>query len=119
MREQTFVTTAVDGRRITVYLNMDATDYKGRHCGSVKFYDQTHTGNAPRGDVGFTVDGQFISSYYAEEFINKKTGGIILGGGNPEWELDTRNAFFVWQWINLVYQGYGEEIPEYITPLGG
>lgn len=121
MREQTFVTTAADGRRITVYLSMDETDYKGRPCGMVKFYDQTYTGDAPRGSQGqgFTVDGQFISSHYAEEFINKKVGGLVLDGGVPEWTLETKQAFLVWQWINLVYAGYGEQIPEYITPLGG
>lgn len=120
MRQQTFVTYSVAGGGIFAYLDMDARDYQGRTRGSVKFYDQRYTGDASRGSQGegFTVDGQFITSYYAEEFIREPASGLNMNGGVPSWALEYAQHRAVWQWIHLVYEGYGEQIPEYIAPLG-
>lgn len=119
MREQTFVTTGATGGGIMVYLDMDARDDQGRIRGHVKFYDMRYTGDAPRGSQGqgFTVDGQFISCYYAAEFIEEPTTGLNLDGGVPSWKIGARAHRAVWLWINAVYDGAGEEIPEYIVPL--
>ena len=113
MRQQTFVTKSVAGGGILVYLDMDHQDHVGRESGIVKFYDMRYTGDAPRGSQGqgFTVDGQFISAYLAEEFAKEKNTGLTLDGGVPSWALGVRQHRAVREWINLVYSSQGEEIP--------
>lgn len=120
MRRQVFVTDSVAGGGILVYLDMDARDYRGRTAGIVKFYDMRYTGDAPRGSQGegFTVDGQFITAYYPEEFIPEKRAGLTLDGGVPSWALGPEHRSAVRTWIHQAYESQREEIPEHITPLG-
>ena len=116
MRAQTFVTQGVNGNPICVYLDADHRDYRGRVRGVVRFYDMRYRGEAPRGSQGrgFTVDGQFIASMYAEEFIPEKRFGLCLDGGMRDWAISPRQLTVVRDWIHLVYASLGESIPEYI-----
>lgn len=104
MSVHTMVTVSAAGGGIFVHLDTEPVDRYGQ--GIIKFYDMRYTGDAPRGSQGngFTVDGQFISAYHADQFLPEQRGGLVLDGGVPSWRLDAAEHADVQAWVRGIYE---------------
>lgn len=61
----------------------------------VEVYDATYN---------FTQYGQFVSRYYLSTLLegNSRTTGINLHGGEPVWNIDSKNWNIVIKWLESI-----------------
>ena len=64
----------------------------------VEFYDQEFNHNPWLG-----VKGQFISRYNLSTLLDHESGGTDLYGGQPKWQIDYREFWYVRQWLQARY----------------
>lgn len=106
--------TTADGFNDIVFVVILDTD----GYGSVRFYDARYKGEGERGGIGFTVDGQFVSSYYAEEFGDEDVAPYTLDLQTdvPDWKVSPKGTQWIHHWVRAAFRLEGRPVPVHGDP---
>lgn len=44
--------------------------------------------------------GQFVTRYYVETLLDRETGGLLLDGGNHEWQVSAKGMERIRNWLS-------------------